>query len=273
MSMTKEAIQHVQESANIPAIMKQMDHADAPLAVIPDSMSMKSLESYMENRNRFRASMATQSIDDFVAYCKKYDRENAECFVNADSMSAKTVIDLGTVDQPLHCDHTARVQLKPTALFKAVCNIHEERLSQKQLAEFIEDYKEYIVAFDKEGEVINTELAAQGIRAMTVKSSRELNSNVQDLGYSASALESMDVSSQISTPAGFRFTCVPYNGLGERSFELRFSAITRGDDLALSVRIKQFEAQQEEMAEEFKDILVDKLSDTLVETFIGSIDC
>ena len=62
---------------------------------------------------------------------------------------------------------------------------------------------------------------------------------------------------------------MPFEGLAERSFKLRLSIIG-GDRPTLVIRIVQLEAQQEDMATEFRDLLVGKFKDSQVETFIGS---
>lgn len=55
-------------------------------------------------------------------------------------------------------------------------------------------------------------------------------------------------------PVAFEFRCVPFGGLAERPFKLRLSIIG-GDDPTLVLRIVQLEAQQEDMANEFRDLL------------------
>ncbi|MCI5442354.1 DUF2303 family protein, partial [Escherichia coli] len=70
-------------------------------------------------------------------------------------------------------------------------------------------------------------------------------------------------------PVAFEFKCVPFEGLKERPFKLRLSIIT-GDHPVLVLRIIQLEAVQEEMANEFRDLLVEKFKDSKVETFIGT---
>ncbi|MFK5898218.1 DUF2303 family protein [Escherichia coli] len=70
-------------------------------------------------------------------------------------------------------------------------------------------------------------------------------------------------------PVAFEFKCVPFEGLKERPFKLRLSIIT-GDRPVLVLRIIQLEAVQEEMANEFRDLLVEKFKDSKVETFIGT---
>ncbi|MEQ4630817.1 DUF2303 family protein, partial [Escherichia coli] len=70
-------------------------------------------------------------------------------------------------------------------------------------------------------------------------------------------------------PVAFEFKCVPFEGLKERPFKLRLSIIT-GDRPVLVLRIIQLEAVQEEMANEFRNLLVEKFKDSKVETFIGT---
>ncbi|WP_244581861.1 DUF2303 family protein, partial [Escherichia coli] len=70
-------------------------------------------------------------------------------------------------------------------------------------------------------------------------------------------------------PVAFEFKCVPFEGLKERPFKLRLSIIT-GDRPVLVLRIIQLEAVQEDMANEFRDLLVEKFKDSNVETFIGT---
>lgn len=70
-------------------------------------------------------------------------------------------------------------------------------------------------------------------------------------------------------PVAFEFKCVPYEGLGERRFNLRNSLLT-SDEPCFVLRIVQLEAQEEEIANEFRDLLISKFEGESVETFIGN---
>jgi uncharacterized protein YfdQ (DUF2303 family) len=69
-------------------------------------------------------------------------------------------------------------------------------------------------------------------------------------------------------PVAFEFKCVPYEGLAERRFKVRMSILASNQPL-LVLRITQLEAYEEEMAVEFRDLLVEKFTDSKVETYIG----
>ncbi|MGT5649554.1 DUF2303 family protein, partial [Escherichia coli] len=57
---------------------------------------------------------------------------------------------------------------------------------------------------------------------------------------------------------------------GSFARNLIYSTKPTGDRPVLVLRIIQLEAVQEEMANEFRDLLVEKFKDSKVETFIGT---
>lgn len=107
------------------------------------------------------------------------------------------------------------------------------------------------------------------MRRLTIESSRKEDHEVQDFKASRSALENVEARSDHGMPSGFRFTCIPYNGLAERSFELRLSVLTGGDVPVLVARIKRLEAVQEEMGQEFMELLNDSFEDYELITYLG----
>ena len=80
-------------------------------------------------------------------------------------------------------------------------------------------------------------------------------------------MESVEAKTKDIMPVAFEFKCVPFEGLKERPFKLRLSIIT-GDRPVLVLRIIQLEAVQEEMANEFRDLLVEKFKDSKVEPLL-----
>ncbi|EPM5418065.1 DUF2303 family protein [Vibrio parahaemolyticus] len=57
--MDKSAIQQIQESANAPQFLEQLEKAGFPVAALPESFDLHDLEKYMPNRNQFRGLMRT----------------------------------------------------------------------------------------------------------------------------------------------------------------------------------------------------------------------
>jgi uncharacterized protein YfdQ (DUF2303 family) len=57
--------------------------------------------------------------------------------------------------------------------------------------------------------------------------------------------------------------------LGSRDFTIRLSIITGGDRPAIGLRITRLDAVQEDIALEFKDLLVSDFSELTLKTYIG----
>ncbi len=272
--MQKEAIQQIQTSAHIPAIIKQLAEVgtEAPCIVTPNEFKVTDLEAFMEHRSSYRLGMNTSSLNDFIAYSQKFQQSGATCFINAERMRAKTVFDLGTEAVPGHQRHVSTLSLDKTAQYEAILNVNGERLSQKTASEFIEDWNDVITVFSSEGEVIPNAVAAKRLRDLTIDTAREINSKVDDFGESMSAMERIEARGKDLLPNKIQFICVPYLDLSEYNFTVRVSILTGGDRPELCFRIIQLETVQEKIVSEFKKVLVDAFEGNDIDTFIGSID-
>lgn len=242
-----------------------------PTALLPEGTGVESLERFSLERFRFRGAMTTTSIDDFARYSKGYasTSDPARCFIDADNMTARSVFNIGTLDNPGHADNVASITLKKTAPFRALLQIDGQRLKQKQIAEWLEDWSDYLLAFDADGNTMQISQAAQAVRRITIQQATQQDHETSDFAGKKSLMQSVEASSKDVMPVAFEFKCVPYEGLGERRFSLRNSLLT-SDEPCFVLRIVQLEAQEEEIANEFRDLLISKFDGESVETFIGN---
>ncbi|MEY8710489.1 YfdQ family protein [Mangrovibacter phragmitis] len=262
------AIDQVRELVMSQLAEEKLAGADCPAVALPKTVNIHSLENLYAGRFRFRGQMETASIDDFVRYSTGYAAEGTRCFINADKMRAASVFNLGTLDAPGHADNTAVLALKRTAPYSALLNINGDRNSQKQLAEWLEDWSDYVTGFSADGEAIDAKKAAASVRKITIDAVRSADYEDQDFSGKRSVMESVEAKSKDIMPVAFEFKCVPYEGLEEYRFKVRMSILT-SDSPVLVLRIVQLEAYEEEMAQEFRDLLVENFKDSAVETFIG----
>lgn len=271
MSLTKDAIQHLEQSTLSSALNAELSEkgTQSNLLVVPEGFKISNIEQFMEYRDSYRASFSTKSISDFSEYCQEFDKDGAKCFVNSDNMNAKTCFDLGTEELPLHQLHDASLQLDKTAAFKSLLCINGDQLSQKEAANFIEDWSDNIKIYCREGESMTNQQAVKQFKEITIEQVNSLNSEVSDFGESMSAMEKIEAKNQDLIPATIEFQCNPYHGLVERAFTVRVSIITGGNKPEIGLRIIKLEAQEEDMAEEFKEILNDKFTDSKLKVFIG----
>lgn len=265
------AIQEVQKLAIAGLSIGNIDATECPTALIPQNAQVESLEHFNTQRFRFRGALSTTSIDDFVRYSVGYAVTDtpARCFIDADNMSARSVFNIGTLDRPGHADNVADITLKKTAPFRALLQIDGERLKQKQIAEWLEDWSDYLLAFDAEGGTMPISQAAQAVRRITIQQATQQDHEDGDFSGKKSLMQSVEASSKDVMPVAFEFKCVPYEGLSERAFSLRNSLLT-GDEPRFVLRIVQLEAQEEAIANEFRDMLIGKFDVEPVETFIGN---
>lgn len=269
--MTKEAIQHLEKTVLLNDVNEKLSKikTKSNLLVVPHGFELENLESKMPTRDSYRFAFATKSIKDFGEYCQEFDKEGAKCFVNSDSMRANTIFDLGTEEAPLHQRHNAKLQLDKTAAFKALLNINGDHLSQKDAANFVEDWADNISVLCKLGKKMTVAQAAKQLREITIEQVASIDSKVSDFGESMSTMEKVEAKNQDVIPATIEFTCDPYHGLSDRAFTVRVSILTGDQKPKISLRIIKLEAQEEDMAEEFKEILVETFEDSELKTFIG----
>lgn len=271
MSITKEAIQHLEKTVLLESVNVELNalNTKSPLLVVPAGFEAKNLEDHMANRTSYRFDFSTKSINDFGEYCKEFDKEGAKCFVNSDRMYAKSIFDLGTEALPLHQRHDATLQLDKTAAFKALLKVDGTELNQKTAANFIDDWADNMTIVARTGEAMTASQAAKQLREITIERASNVESNVGDFSESMSAFEKIEAKNQDMIPSTIEFTCQPYHGLSARAFTIRVSILTGGPRPEISFRIIKLEAQEEDMAEEFKEILVGIFAESKLDTFIG----
>ena len=266
--LDSSAITQVRDMVLAQLAREAIEGTDCPAVALPESVSVKSLENLHATRFRFRGKMDTASIEDFVRYSKGYSAEGTRCFINADKMRASSVFNLGTLDKPGHADNIATLALNRTAPFSALLDTNGGKNSQKQLAEWLEDWSDYVTGFSADGEALDAKKSAASVRKITIDAVRSADYEDQDFSGKRSVMESVEAKSKDIMPVAFEFKCVPYEGLSEYRFKLRLSILT-SDTPVLVLRIVQLEAYEEEIAQEFRDLLVEKFKDSEVETFIG----
>ncbi len=270
--MDKSAVQQIQETAHIPETLEHLGKVKThiPTAFVPRGYELVDIEGKQEFLSRYRMQFATNSINDFIQYSKDFAQPGAACFVDASGMNAEIIFDLGTVEKPLHKSHKAGLSLEKTATFKAMLEA-EGKQNQKGAGDFIEDWADNIEIIDASGEGMTPTAASNAIRNLTIESARSLTSTVDDYSESMSAMERIEAQHKERLPSLIRFTCVPYLHLKPREFSFRVSVLTGGDRPTLSLRLIKLEEMKEQIADEFKAVIVDGLFPTDAEVYMGSV--
>ncbi len=266
-----DAISQITELAISGVRLNAVENMPCPAVAVPNGLEIVNLERYQNGRYRFRGSLKTTSINDFVKYSVGYsDAPGVRCFIDAEDMTARTIFNLGTIEYPGHADNSALIVLKKTSPFSAVLSVNGRKQGQKELAEWLEDWRDHLLAFDADGNVLDIKQAIGAVRRITIESSRSSDHEDSDFSARRSVMENVEAKSKDIMPAAFDFKCTPYDELQERAIKLRYSILTSQDTPTLVLRIVQLENLQELMAQEFRDILSAKFEETQIETFIGN---
>jgi uncharacterized protein YfdQ (DUF2303 family) len=268
MSLTAEAIQKLAEQAlaaaghDMPKV-QGIEH----LAVLPAGMNLHNIEAYLPGRIAFRGTLSTSQPEEFAAYVKEH---GGMVFIDGNNVSANAIFDLGTVEQPGHCRHQARLSLSKASAYLGLLSINERELSQINLSDWLEDWRDNLIALTPAGEQMHISQAVKAVRTVTIESVTKLNSNVHETGSSRSAFEEIEAKSEVGLPHGFTFTCAPYDGLPHRTFSVRLNVITGGQRPTFKPRIVQLEAHEEAIVNDFKALVstaVGKKATVIVGTF------
>lgn len=261
-------------------IQEFLHHQTGGSAVaLPEGVEVSDLEQYLENRRRYRGTMSTNLIDEFVEYVESslngYDEfvvDHFPCFINPKAMSAIAFFNLGDIDNPGHGDHQAKLSLLKTEAFQELLGINGRRFDQRQIAEWLEDWIDHLKTFSEDG---TTELplaaSVAAIRRITIGTKAEATSEEQTFSSRRSAMAEVEAQHKDQLPAFLKFTCEPYQGLKERTFTVRLSLIT-GEKPQISARIVRLETAQEEMAKELEEKLRAGFEDSEVRTFVGEFN-
>lgn len=241
-----------------------------PTLLIPSTYKLSNIEHLQEFRSRFRGQLRTESIADFCKYVKEHRTNGFDTngFIDADTMTCNAIFNLGHIDEPGHGDDEALLILKPTAAFNALQQIAGEHLSQTQLAEWMEDWNDNIEVIDANGDRMEVAAAVQKIRTITITAKAERTSSESNFGNARSSMDSIEAAHAEKQPADLQFLTVPYEGLTARVFILRLS-IRTGEKPTLMPRWVRQEQQEEEMAQEFKQVLLGELDEVATLT-VGS---
>lgn len=267
----KEAIEALQQGEAIKAAIEATDKGlnESGIFALPDNFKVHDQEDAQPFRRRQRGVMETKDIIAFADYVSSNKSDGATVFVDSDNLHAAAVLNFGTNDRPGHADNRAIISLRSTAAYKALlANASGSWRTQKEVAEFMEDWMEQMQFFNDNHGELSPGRAIAAIRKITIESMRKMESSEQTLSAAKSAFESVQATSADPIPTVLYFKTEPFQYIEERTFVLRLGVSTQGDKPLLNLRIQKLEEHQQEMAQEFAGLMGKHFTD--VPIIIGS---
>lgn len=270
--LTPEAIEKLAASQATAAANEALLNAattDQAVVALPNNFNLHDLEKFLPLRRRARGAMATMNLKAFADYVEQHSEAGSTVFVDQDSMTATAVLDLGGPGAPGHADNRAKLTLKKTAAYLALQahTLHGKQLTQREAAEFLEDWAALVKCLKGEAE-IEAAAAAAAMRDITIEALKKGQNTEEQLSVSRSTFDKVTASSEKPIPSAINFKCAPYHGLADRVFVLRLAIIVGEKAPTITLRVVMQEQHAEEMASEFAA----KVSEaaTGVQVLIGS---
>lgn len=262
--MNKEALEHVQNDA---VGLQVLADTNNRAVALPDDYDIRSLETFFDKPFRFRGRVTTDSMADFIKYANDTKQDSSALFINKNDMSADFIVDFGTDQEPRHGEHKATLELVASPAGKALFDANGKKFSQQELCEWLEDWRSHITVTDESGENMTIAQATASIRRINITASSNNEFEDNESSKKLSRSEQIEAKMKGQQPSNLQFTCTPYADIEPVTFEVKINVIV-GDRPIIRLRVVQFETIKENIAQEFKQKLVDEISG--IRAYIGN---
>ena len=259
-----DAMREGVEASVVHAAVQESIVSGLGVTALSEGVGVHDLEKYLPHRRRQRGAFSTQHVKAFGQYAATHAAQGAMVFVDTGAMQARAVLDLGTLAEPGHADHIAKLAPRRTAAFDALQQFAGRQHSQQAVAEFLEDWAPHVeLQLFNDSDAITLPKALAAVRRITIESARRVDSEQQQLSANMTAFESVQASSKEPLPTTVYFTTTPYADLQPRTFVMRLAIHTGGNAPALTLRIQNMEKHTEEMGQELAELVRQTIGDRL----------
>lgn len=135
--MEREALQFLKDNLEQFKFLVAEDSA-SELVALSVNTKIESLEQYQEKPNRIKRQVKMLSCDSFTNYINRFKNAETSVYLDVDQGKFGAMLDHYGTDSPSWCDHAVGFEPKLSLEWAAWCNINDQKLSQLDLAHFIE---------------------------------------------------------------------------------------------------------------------------------------
>jgi len=264
----KDALELIQ-AINSSHIAK-MDDIDIPAVIIPNNCAIKSLEHLEESPFAHIAKFNTHILDEFKDYSKQNIHESSAIYIDTKKMQATAIFDHGDNEVPLWGHQRALLTLLKTPAYGELLDYADNCHEQQTLIDFFQDWQANIQFYNKDGDVIDFKKAINLIRRITVNNKTSTESDQGDFNNKRSAMESIEVTAgDEQLPSFFNFMTEPYESFEQKIISCNIRALSNGSQASLKYRIESLQATTEDIANEFKYKIINKLPSARI--YIGTM--
>ncbi|CBV42544.1 YfdQ family protein [Halomonas elongata] len=250
MSLTKEALQHIEESHKTGT-----EAANGDALLVGSGFELIDLEKYRDLRRRFRGTFKTQGLEAFTGYLAERAAANTPVFIDRERMAAKCYLDIGIQDAPGHCEHSAILNLPETPEFEAFHRANGSTFDQDGIVELLEDWGHLMEFANSKGESLEYRTVLHAFRNVSIDDLTSIDSEKQEHSSQVGVMNKVTVKHSERLPATITWRFSPYEGLMKRELSMRVATITKGGP-SFRLRAMALEAVEKDIAEEFSNEIV-----------------
>lgn len=276
--MDQSAINAISALSTANAAQTALNAEDISAVVLEKNYELKSLETFKETPDHFRAQFNTSVLSQFIYYIDATGNQQTGVFIDQEKMTAQAIIDMGHSEAPHWGRHRAHVAIKQTTAYAALIHLNNGHLSQQDFIDFAEDWSANIAFYYGDANEITRDDAVfkqtiKTLRKIKLSSTAVSENTVENFSASRSAMEDIEVTAgNEKPPAGFIFRTVPHDGFDEVAFACPLRAITDTKAVQLKYRIMQLDQQKLNIAEQFKEKITNGIKAAGVGIYIGNME-
>lgn len=247
MSETNNFVDSILHALTKAAADTQLSEFNA--TVVPPNYKLESMEKFQSRPDFFRAVLSTENVFHFIDYVKTNAQEGSLVFVSTNKGSAEAIIDAGSPEVPEWGHHRAKLRLKQSPAFEALCKHNGNYLTQRDFLYFLEDWASNIAFLYEEGNKTSRDFKTGFDLIKKLKFSRKVEgtNEVGNHSASGSVMDSIGVSSNDNElPIGFVFECEMYDDYAPTSLVCRLQSRVTDSNVNLCYSIMALEAKKEE---------------------------
>lgn len=236
-------------------------------------MVVHDLEKYKDKPDFFRANFETSIIDDFCNYVNFNAKSSSGLFINHLEGKAKIILDMGYVAEPEWGRHVARLSLRQTPEYIAIERFNDKTMEQQGFIDFLEDYAESIMFVEDNLEPMDLKQSIAKFRKLKIDATNTKTSDIGNYSHHASAIEAIEIKADNEAPPPkMEFTFIPHEGFEPISIYASIRAFSDSKKVMLKYRIIGMDLAKKKIADELIDKLVDGISITGLQRYIGEMN-
>lgn len=245
MSLTKDALQHIEQSHKTGT-----EVAEGNALILGSEFKLADLEKFQDHRRRFRGAFETEGLEAFTAYLSVRASADTPVFIDRERMAARCYLDIGALSLPGHCEHSATLTLPKTPEFKAFGRANGSTFDQDEIVELLEDWGHLMEFTNSEGEILEYRKVLHAFRKVSINDLTSIDSEKQEHSSQVGVMSRVTVQQADRLPTVITWRFAPYESLEERNLSMRVSTITKGGP-SFRLRAMALDAAEKEIAQEF----------------------